>query len=75
MGRLGWDGVTPYKNPAQLQDLGLMSDKENAAGFLFLDHGLATSPAAVQRAFLNPFNPQMDGFNQLILSHIPGCPV
>jgi hypothetical protein len=51
-----------------------VDDKKSAADFLFLDDNLATSPAAVQRAFLSPFNIQVDGFNQLILSHISGDP-
>jgi hypothetical protein len=49
-----------------------MDNKKSAADFLFLDKNLATSLAAVQRAFLSPFNAWVDAFNQLILSHIPG---
>jgi hypothetical protein len=64
--------MPPFETTVQLQHLGHVDDKKSAADFLFLDENLATSPAAVQRAFLSPFNARVDAFNQLMLSHIPG---
>jgi hypothetical protein len=49
-----------------------MDNKKSTTDFLFLDENLVTSPAMVQRAFLSPFNAQVDAFNQLMLSHILG---
>jgi hypothetical protein len=51
-----------------------MDNKKSAADFLFLDDNLTTSLTTIQRAFLSPFNVWVDGFNQLILSHISGDP-
>jgi hypothetical protein len=66
------DGMPPFETTVQLQHLGHMDNKKSAADFLFLDENLVTSLAMVQRAFLSPFNAQVDAFNQLMLSHIPG---
>jgi hypothetical protein len=40
------------------------------ADYLFLDDDLATSPDAVNQAFLSPFNARVNRFNNLMLDKI-----
>jgi hypothetical protein len=66
------DGTTPYEVSVSLQHLHHLASLDDAANFLFLDDALQTSPAAVQRAFLSPFNARVDLFNGLMLEHVSG---
>jgi hypothetical protein len=66
------DGLPPYEATVDLKHLEHLDDMEAAARFLFLDESLATSEAAVRRAFLSPFNARVDIFNQLMLDTISG---
>jgi hypothetical protein len=47
-------------------------DLHAAANYLFMDDNLITSPDAVRRAFLGPFNERVDRFNELMLDKIDG---
>ncbi|KAN0085389.1 PIF1-like helicase domain containing protein [Elaphomyces granulatus] len=45
---------------------------EEAADFLFLEDDVYNASDVVDRAFLSPFNARVDGFNDLMLRHLPG---
>jgi hypothetical protein len=47
-----------------------VDDLHAAADYLFMDDKLATSPDAVRRAFLSPFNELVDRLNELMLDKI-----
>jgi hypothetical protein len=66
------DGVHPYQTSAPLRHLQHLDDLDAAADFLFLHDSVSTSAAAVQRAFLSPFNARVDLFNRLMLEQLPG---
>jgi len=66
------DGQTPYETSVDVGHLGHVDDSHDAARYLFLNENLATSPAAVNRAFLSPFNTRVDEFNRLMLNSIEG---
>lgn len=66
------DGTTPYEVSVSLQHLRHLASLDDAANFLFLDDALQTSPHAVRRAFLSPFNARVDLFNSLMLEHLSG---
>jgi hypothetical protein len=66
------DGEAPYETSVDVGHLGHVDDLHDAARYLFLDENLATSPAAVIRAFLSPFNSRVDEFNRLMLNSIQG---
>jgi hypothetical protein len=66
------DGKTPCEVSVSLQHLRHLASLDDAANILFLDDALQTSPAAVQRAFLSPFNARVDLFNGLMLEHVSG---
>ena len=66
------DGITPYETSVSLLHLHHLETLDDAASFLFLDDALQTSPAAVHRAFLSPFNARVDIFNTLMLDHLTG---
>lgn len=66
------DGITPYETSVSLQHLRQLETLDAAASFLFLNDVLQTSPAAVHRAFLSPFNARVDIFNTLMLDHLAG---
>jgi hypothetical protein len=64
--------LPPYKVIVDLKYLEHLDNMEAAVRFLFLDKSLATLEAMVHRAFLSPFNAQVDIFNQLMLDTILG---
>jgi hypothetical protein len=66
------DGVHPYQTSAPLRHLQHLDDLDAAPDFLFLHDSVSTSAAAVQRAFLSPFNARVDLFNRLMLEQLPG---
>jgi hypothetical protein len=66
------DGVSPYKTIVDLSHLEHVLDMDTAARFLFLDDNIVTSPNAVHRAFLSPFNAGVDQFNELLLANMDG---
>jgi hypothetical protein len=68
------DGLAPFESAVDVGHLGHVDDLHDAARHLFLDEDLATSPDAVQRAFLSPFNSRVEQFNQLMLDKIEGQP-
>jgi hypothetical protein len=57
------DGLPPYEVIMDLKHLEYLDNMEAVARFLFLDKSLATLEAAVCRAFLSPFNAQVDIFS------------
>lgn len=59
------DGLPPYETTH-------VDDLHAAANYLFMDDNLATSPDAVHRAFLSPFNERVDRFNDLMLDKVNG---
>ncbi|KAJ6038801.1 hypothetical protein N7460_007518 [Penicillium canescens] len=61
------DGVHPYETSVPLHHLQHLDDLDAAADFLFPQDSVSTSAAAVQHAFLSPFNARVDLFNKLIL--------
>ncbi|KAJ6038891.1 hypothetical protein N7460_007608 [Penicillium canescens] len=66
------DGVHPYETSVPLHHLQHLDDLDAAADFLFPQDSVSTSAAAVQHAFLSPFNVRVDLFNKLILEWLPG---
>ncbi|KAF3405665.1 ATP-dependent DNA helicase PIF1 [Penicillium rolfsii] len=66
------DGEYPYETSVPLHHLQHLGDLDAAADFLFPQDSVSTSAAAVQRAFLSPFNARVDLFNRLILERLPG---
>ncbi|KAJ6041223.1 uncharacterized protein N7446_010881 [Penicillium canescens] len=66
------DGVRPYETSVPLHHLQHLDDLDAAADFLFPQDSVSTSAAAVQHAFLSPFNARVDLFNKLILERLPG---
>jgi hypothetical protein len=66
------DGVPPFEAAVPVRHLRHLENMDGAARFLFLDDSLATSPDAVRRAFLSPFNARVDIFNQLLLDSLSG---
>jgi hypothetical protein len=64
------DGVAPFEATVLVRHLQHLENMDGAARFLFLDDSLATSPDAVRRAFLSPFNARVDVFNQLLLDSL-----
>ncbi|KAJ6003691.1 hypothetical protein N7522_006383 [Penicillium canescens] len=66
------DGVHPYETSVPLHHLQHLDDLDAAADFLFPQDSVSTSAAAVQHAFLSPFNARVDLFNKLILERLPG---
>jgi hypothetical protein len=67
--RIG-DGLAPFETNVDLGHLAHVDDLHAAADYLFLDDDLATSPDAVNRSFLSPFNARVDRFNDLMLDKI-----
>jgi hypothetical protein len=66
------DRVSLYETTVDLSYLEHVLDMDIAARFLFLDDNIATSPNAVHRAFLSPFNAGVDQFNELLLANVDG---
>ncbi|KAN0066774.1 PIF1-like helicase domain containing protein [Elaphomyces granulatus] len=66
------DGLPPYETTVDLGHLAHVDDLHAAANYLFMDDNLATSPDAVRRAFLSPFNERVDRFNDLMLDKVDG---
>jgi hypothetical protein len=66
------DGLHPFETSVPLRHLQHLDDLNAAADFLFPQDSVSTSAAAVQRAFLSPFNARVDLFNRLILERLPG---
>ncbi|OOQ86332.1 hypothetical protein PEBR_21927 [Penicillium brasilianum] len=66
------DGRAPYEGSVSLQHLRHLASLDDAANSLFLDDALQTSPDAVQRAFLSPFNARVDSFNGRMLEYLSG---
>jgi len=66
------DGLPPYETTVDLGHLAHVDDLHAAANYLFMDDNLATSPDAVHRAFLSPFNERVDRFNDLMLDKVDG---
>ncbi|KFA70977.1 hypothetical protein S40288_10334 [Stachybotrys chartarum IBT 40288] len=66
------DGVPPYDRIVPLIHLDHVGSLEAAADFLFPPATLMNPTKSALRSFLSPFNLQVDEFNQMMLSHLPG---
>ncbi|EAW24643.1 uncharacterized protein NFIA_101270 [Aspergillus fischeri NRRL 181] len=58
------DVVLPFEAPVPVRHLRHLENMDGAARFLFLDDSLATSPDAVRRAFLSPFNARHTNYKE-----------